>query len=273
MQLNSISIQGCEEHRKEIRGSLVNSEADADCRSLHFWIGTQAEHQKHKDILQISQFPLAFQELHQTFYPPHDYPHYDLANGKHISHTPELSSNYFRKACNVWGQPSHLLVETRTNFNAKCQKGNFTAKKKQRSIKTQSRTLSASDFPELRQTQKICKANDSIYDQANSISEKQNINIIRRPTNIMVCGTNIAYGAQPQNQEFFNIDLRIVGAALEEIIVNPWDEVEGIEGRRMIRIERSQQGCILQAHFRVIQSPQSSNQRRLDCQTAWMYHV
>lgn len=79
--------------------------------------------------------------------------------------------------------------------------------------------------------------------------------IIRRPINIMISGSKVVYGTQSHNEELLNIDFKIIGGALDEIMKHPWSHQEEIEGKRILRIERLQQGCTLQAQFLVINQP------------------
>lgn len=76
--------------------------------------------------------------------------------------------------------------------------------------------------------------------------------IVRRPTNIKVSDSNVNFDYQHQNRKFFKIDLTLIGYSLEEILSHSWSPQEALEGRRIIRKEKEQQGCTLNVHFRVI---------------------
>lgn len=95
------------------------------------------------------------------------------------------------------------------------------------------------------------------------ISSSRRLRIIRRPKNMMVSGPQVTYGTHWKKQELHDIDFRVIGGALEDILIRPWTNLEAIEGRRIIRIERSQQGCTLQAHFRVIERPLKQTWREM----------
>lgn len=86
--------------------------------------------------------------------------------------------------------------------------------------------------------------------------------IVRRPINIMVTGSTIAYTSQDQNQKSVEIDLKIVQGSLGNILSYPWNSLEISEGRRIVRIERFQHVQTLQAQFLIFRTNINSKEKK-----------
>lgn len=84
--------------------------------------------------------------------------------------------------------------------------------------------------------------------------------IIRRPINFKVLGSSITYDSETKDLNLLNIDLKVTGSCLEDVLNPPWSYHEVLEGRRFIRVERFQHGSALHVHFLVVHDHMRSMQ-------------
>lgn len=75
--------------------------------------------------------------------------------------------------------------------------------------------------------------------------------IIRKSANVFF-SDSLSY-PQREHQKMRDIELRIVEGKLEDINRTAWSDEENMEGRRLIRIERSQEGDTMEVHFLIVE--------------------
>lgn len=157
---------------------------------------------------------------------------YNQLKPKHNSNVSGVQSNFEEEDTEVWAS-AKLLKNTMPHGALSEENGNGHSPHISR---TDLNHFSATKYP----------------DESENTCER--FRIIRRSVRMADTTVNDVYDSQ---SNLLSIDLRIIGGALEEILSYPWSPIELKEGRRTLRIERFQKGCMLQAFFLIIQRPTS----------------
>lgn len=90
--------------------------------------------------------------------------------------------------------------------------------------------------------------------------------IVRRPGNIFVSGPDSFVGYQSQSMRFHKINLKLFGDVLKNVHTVPWTNYENLEERRIVRVDRVQEGCTLKAYFTVVEPNSRSHETTIDDQ-------
>lgn len=260
MKQSSNHFQGHEDNynsKATMVNSLVNRATKTDFQNSHFWGEDQSEQRTGQGIYNVCHRMVPYQEIHLHHYPPSEN-YFDIFEKERcIAHAPPPNKTGYTTAYNDLTLINHVSCKHETQLYDQ-----RVEEKSRQTIKLRSsqfwREKSFESYePRASQTNDTCPTLKRKFLINRISSDSQRPEIIRRPANILITGSNATYLSQAQSQMFLSIDLRIDKGPLDGILVHPWSDQEVLEGRRIMRIQRFQQGCTLHAHFSAAQPTQN----------------
>lgn len=87
--------------------------------------------------------------------------------------------------------------------------------------------------------------------------------IVRRPINVLVTNCSVANRKQEQNNKLLDINFKMIGGDLDDVLSYPWCSREIVEGRRVMRVQRLQHESALKAYFLIVEFPMHLSKRTI----------